>query len=88
MRQARKERGKMGDTRQDMESPKHAAQVDSLRKRADVIFEDYPYRDEERFDSAIEVLAVLTERSGTTVQDALDILEEARTILLKYQLIS
>lgn len=78
----------MGDTRQDIEPPKHAAQVDSLRKRADFILEDYIYRDEDKVDSALGVLGLITETPGTTVQDALDILEEARTILLKYQLIS
>ena len=78
----------MGKSEQNVERPKHAEQVDSLRKRAYIIFEDYPYKEEEIFDSAIGVVALITDKPGTTVQDALDILEEARTILLRYQLIS
>lgn len=78
----------MGKTEQNTEIPKHAEQVDSLRKRAYLIFEEYNYKKEEIFDSAISVIAVLTEKPGTTVQEALDVLETARTILLKYQLIS
>jgi hypothetical protein len=88
MRQAGKERGKMEETGAGIRTPKFAEQVDTLRKRAAFICEDYDFKDGEKFDAALEVLAAVTVKPGTTVQDALDILEEARTILLRYQLIS
>lgn len=86
MRQAGRECGKMEENRAG--TLKHAEKVDSLNKRASFICQDYNFKDEEKFEAALEVLAAVTVKPGTTVQDALDILEEARTILLKYQLIS
>ncbi len=87
MRQAGKELWKMGDTEQNAGQPKYAEQVDSLRKRAAFICKDYDFKDGYKFDAALAVIAAATEEPGTTVQDVLDILEEARTILLKYQLV-
>lgn len=72
---------------QNEEKPKHAVQVDSIRKRADFIYEDYHWMDMEKFYTAMECIGVITEEPGRTVQDAIDILEDAKAILLKYQFI-
>lgn len=76
----------MGDTGQNVEKPK--CQVCSSWEEAyEIIREDYNFLNEVRADTVLNVVAAITANPGTTVQDALDILEDARKILLQYRLI-
>ncbi len=45
----------MEETGAGIRTPKFAEQVDTLRKRAAFICEDYDFKDGEKFDAALEV---------------------------------
>lgn len=66
----------MGKSEQNVERSKHAEQVDSLRKRADIIFEDYPYKEEEIFDSAIGDIGLIH------IEDFLNLCRDQRERLI------
>ena len=79
MRQAGKESGKMGEIRQNVEL------VNSWEELFDTIREDYNFLAAENVDTVINVIRVITGQPGTTVLKAMNILEDARRILLEYQ---
>lgn len=76
----------MGDTGKNVENLKYQM-CSSWQEVFEDIREDYNFQNEERADTVIDVITAITEHPGTTVQDALDILEDARKILLQHQLI-
>ncbi len=77
----------MGDTEKDMEVQESVEIVPSLRKMAEAIREDHKHI-QGYVDRVVRILEIVAEESGTTVQDALDLLEDARNTLLQYQMIS
>lgn len=76
----------MEDTGKNAENPKYQM-CSSWKELFEVIREEYNFLDEERADTVLNVITAIAENPGTTVQDALNILEDSRTILLRYQLI-
>lgn len=75
----------MGGIVQDAEAAGYAEQVPSMWKMIETIREDRPSTWWD--DIVVRILEDVTQQPGTTVQDALDILEDARKTLLQYQMI-
>lgn len=71
----------MGDT--GNKKVEYAEQVPSMRKMIEIIREDKPVTWWD--DIVIRILEAVTQQPGITVQDALDILEDAKKTLLQYQ---
>lgn len=61
-------------------------QEESQRKMLDIIREEYSFRGDE--EQAMEIIKILLKKPGKTVEDALDTLMDARTILLRYHYIT
>lgn len=76
----------MGEIGQNTENPE-CQLYSSWQEIFEVIRKEYNFSDEERADIVCSVITAITEQPGTTVQDALDILKDAKKILLQYQLI-
>lgn len=81
MRQAGKGRGKMGDTEKRKDE-----QEESRKKIFEVIREEHYFKGDE--EQAVQIIELLLSKPGKTVQDALDTLKDAKTILLRYHYIS
>jgi len=83
MRQAWKGAGRMEDAAGKQERDK---QEESQRKMLDIIREEHSFRGDE--EQAMEIIKILLKKPGKTVEDALDTLMDARTILLRYHYIT
>ncbi len=70
----------MGDTEK-----RKNEQEESRRKIFEVIREEHYFKGDE--EQALEIIELLLSKPGKTVQDALDTLKDAKTILLRYHYI-
>lgn len=77
----------MGDMERNTGTSQYAKQIPALREMVDIIREENAHYPDE-VDRVVRILGILAEESGTTIQDALDLLEEVKKTLLQYQRIS
>ncbi len=79
----------MGETRQNAQISESRKRVNPWEEIFDAIYEDYNFLASEHVDAVFNVIKAITEHPGrTTMQEAMNILEDARRILLAYRTVS
>ncbi len=78
----------MGETRRNAQTAESGKLVNPWEEIFDAIYEDYNFLAAEHVDTVFNVIRVITERPETRIQEAMNILEDARRILLAYRTVS
>lgn len=77
----------MGEIREIVQTAESRERVSSWEELFKDIREDYNFLAAEHTDTVFNVIRAITGQTGTTVLEAMNILEDARRILLEYQTI-
>ncbi len=78
----------MGETRQNAQISESRKRVNPWEEIFDAIYEDYNFLASEHVDAVFNVIRAITEQPETRMQEAMNILEDARRILLEYRRVS